>query len=138
MLPIQGLKIDLANRQLTIDFVNQSAAQQSTLNDLEPTSTPSLASSAQSERTDFAERLGQMNKRYLGVSSDVDDRLKRLEMQQLKWEQYEKGVNNLVNWFTNQEGAVKKFQLIGHQASVEQALKDCKVSTLVRRQMTKR
>ena len=64
------------------------------VSELEPAS--SLANSAQSERTDFAERLGQMNKRYLGVSSDVDDRLKQLEMQQLKWEEYEKDRKSVV------------------------------------------
>lgn len=90
-------------------------------------SVATVGSSAQVERTDFAERLGQMNKRYLSVSSDVDDRLKRLEMQQMKWEEYEKSVNHLINWFDNQESAVQKFQHPGHEASVEQAIKDCKV-----------
>ncbi|ELT88687.1 hypothetical protein CAPTEDRAFT_175674 [Capitella teleta] len=119
----RDLKIDMANRQLTIDFVNQSGSQ---VSQPELENVPALGSSVRAERAEFAERLGQMNKRYLSICSDVDDKLKRVEIQQMKWEEYEKGVSTLNNWFDNQESAFKKFQHTGHEASVEQAIKDCK------------
>ena len=54
----QGLKVDLANKQLTVDFVNQSAAQAS---QYEP-------QCQQSEKMEFAEKLGLMNQRYVALS----------------------------------------------------------------------
>lgn len=107
--------------------MNQSAAQQaaSGVSDLNTS-----FHSDKSDKTDFAERLGLMNKRYQAVTSDVSERLKRLDMLELRWEDYEKCVNNLVHWFDDQEGKIKKFHKIGHDVSVQQALKECTVSRL--------
>ena len=53
-LPFQGFQIDINCKQLTVDFVNQSVLQISS-QDVE---------SKRSDKTDFAERLGAMNKSW--------------------------------------------------------------------------
>lgn len=50
----QGFRIDLTCKQLTVDFVNQSVLQISS-QDVE---------GKRSDRTDFAEKLGAMNRRW--------------------------------------------------------------------------
>lgn len=50
----QGFRIDLTCKQLTVDFVNQSVLQMSS-HDVE---------GKRSDKTDFAERLGAMNRRW--------------------------------------------------------------------------
>ena len=50
----QGFKIDINCKQLTVDFVNQSVLQISS-QDVE---------SKRSDKTDFAEQLGAMNRRW--------------------------------------------------------------------------
>lgn len=50
----QGFRIDLSCKQLTVDFVNQSVLQISS-QDVE---------GKRSDKTDFAERLGAMNRRW--------------------------------------------------------------------------
>ncbi len=57
----QGLKVDFANKQLTVDFVNQSAAQAS---QTEP-------QWQQVEKMEFAEKQGVMNQRYVALSRFV-------------------------------------------------------------------
>lgn len=52
--PRQGFGIDLSCKQLTVDFVNQSVLQISS-QDVE---------GKRSDKTDFAERLGAMNRRW--------------------------------------------------------------------------
>lgn len=66
-LSFQGLKVDLGNKQLTVDFVNQSSMQ----------STEGLAD------TDFSEKLGSMNSRYQSISSDIAEQLRNLELLQV-------------------------------------------------------
>ncbi len=61
MAIFQGLKVDLANKQLTVDFVNQSAAQ---VSQAEP-------QKLQTEKMEFAEKLGVMNQRYVALSRYV-------------------------------------------------------------------
>ena len=114
----QSLKVDIGNRQLTVDFVNQSAMQTS--------SSKESDDATQSDRMEFAERLGNMNKRYQSVTSDVTERLKNLELLLLKWEEYEKGVNTLISWFQDQEAKVKRCNKVGHEVTVRQGLRDCK------------
>ena len=48
----------------------------------------------------------------------------------MKWEEYEKGVNSLMSWFTDTESKIKKYRKIGHEVSVERAMKDCKVKAV--------
>ena len=81
---LQALKVDISNRQLTIDFVNQSAIQSSSVDMVDSPHLPWT-----SDKAEFAEHLGQMNKRYQSVSSDVVDRLKNLERLELRWQEYE-------------------------------------------------
>lgn len=50
----QGFSIDLTCKQLTVDFVNQSVLQMSS-HDVE---------GKRSDKTDFAEKLGAMNRRW--------------------------------------------------------------------------
>ena len=61
------------------------------------------------------------------LCSDVAERLKQLELLQIKWEEYEKEVNALNNWFSDQSARVDKFHQIGHEISVQHALNECKV-----------
>ncbi len=110
--------MDLDNKQLTVDFVNQSATQHGQLD----------ADGIQPEKTDFAEKLGCMNQYYQTLYSDVTEKLKVLELMQLKWQEYDKGVNNINNWLSDQLAKVAKFCRIGHEISVQHALKECKVN----------
>ena len=53
-----------------------------------------------------------------------------MELLQIKWEEYEKEVNVLNNWFSDQSARVDKFHQIGHEISVQHALNECKVGIL--------
>lgn len=63
----QGFKIDLNCKQLTVDFVNQSVLQISS-QDVE---------SKRSDKTDFAEQLGAMNRRWQILQGLVMEKVKR-------------------------------------------------------------
>lgn len=80
-----------------------------------------------SDKTEFAERLGTLNKRWQGLSHDVNEQLRTFEMLQKKWEEYESSLSRLQDWFQEQEDKVKQYRLIGHEVSVKQTLKECKV-----------
>ncbi len=62
--------------------------------------------------------------------SEVAERLKQLEMQQLRWEEFEKDVNALNHWFSDQTARLDKFHRIGHEVSVQHALDECKVRVM--------
>ena len=114
----QGLKIEVGHRQLTVDFVNDVALQ--------------LAGSDHDDRLhgdkiEYAERLGQMNKRYQMLATDVIDRQKKLEALELQWEEYERGLNNMYSWFEDMGARVEKYSRLGHEMSVRTALKDSQV-----------
>ena len=122
----QGLKIELGHRQLTVDFVNQVALQ--------------LASAdhddrLQGDKIDYAERLGQMNKRYQMLATDIIDRQKKLEALELQWEEYERGLNNMYSWFEDRAARIEKYSKLGHETSVRNALKDCQVSGIFHRSL---
>jgi len=117
---LQDFKIELQNKQLTIDFVNQSSLQTGTQ---DQESSPYMSS----DKTEFAERLGTLNKRWQGLSHDVNEQLRTFEMLQKKWEEYESSLSCLQDWFQEQEDKVKQYRLIGHEVSVKQTLKECKV-----------
>lgn len=61
----QGFKIDLNCKQLTVDFVNQSVLQISS-QDVE---------SKRSDKTDFAEQLGAMNKSWQLLQGRVGEKV---------------------------------------------------------------
>ena len=61
------------------------------------------------------------------IYSDVAERLKQLELLQIKWEEYERDVNSLNNWFSDQSARLDKFHRIGHEVSVQHSINECKV-----------
>lgn len=63
----QGFKIDLNCKQLTVDFVNQSVLQISS-QDVE---------SKRSDKTDFAEQLGAMNRRWQILQGLITEKVKK-------------------------------------------------------------
>ncbi|XP_068007808.1 nesprin-1 isoform X2 [Melanerpes formicivorus] len=111
----KGFKIDLNCKQLTVDFVNQSVLQISN-QDVE---------SKRSDKTDFAEQLGAMNRRWQILQGLVTEKIQLLEGLQESWTEYENNVQCLKTWFEAQEKKLKEQQKIGDQASVQNALKDC-------------
>ncbi|RMC12933.1 hypothetical protein DUI87_10460 [Hirundo rustica rustica] len=110
-----GFKIDLNCKQLTVDFVNQSVLQISS-QDVE---------SKRSDKTDFAEQLGAMNRRWQILQGLITEKIQLLESLQESWTEYENNVQCLKTWFETQEKKLKQQQKIGDQASVQNALKDC-------------
>ncbi|XP_010123998.1 PREDICTED: LOW QUALITY PROTEIN: nesprin-1-like, partial [Chlamydotis macqueenii] len=111
----KGFKIDLNCKQLTVDFVNQSVLQISS-QDVE---------SKRSDKTDFAEQLGAMNRRWQILQGLITEKIQLLESLQESWTEYENNVQSLKIWFETQEKKLKQQQKIGDQASVQNALKDC-------------
>ena len=107
---------------MTVDFVNQDV-----LKPADDTDAPLPA-----EINEFSERLGTLNSRWGEVSRHVSDRLKSLEGIHGKWEEFEKSQSRLIGWFREQEDKIKKYHLIGHEVSVRQTLKDCKVGNTVK------
>ncbi|XP_026643175.1 nesprin-1 isoform X6 [Microtus ochrogaster] len=111
----KGFKIDLNCKQLTADFVNQSVLQISS-QDVE---------SKRSDKTDFAEQLGAMNKSWQLLQGRVGEKIQLLEGLLESWSEYENSVQSLKAWFETQEKKLKQQQQIGDQTSVQNALKDC-------------
>ncbi|KAM6459267.1 nesprin-1-like [Liasis olivaceus] len=111
----KGFKIDVNCKQLTVDFVNQSVLQISS-QDVE---------SKRSDKTDFAEQLGMMNRRWQILQSLITEKIQLLEGFLESWTEYENNIQSLKTWFEAQETKLKEQQKIGDQASVQNALKDC-------------
>ncbi|XP_022415225.1 nesprin-1 isoform X17 [Delphinapterus leucas] len=111
----KGFKIDINCKQLTVDFVNQSVLQISS-QDVE---------SKRSDKTDFAEQLGAMNKSWQILQGLVTEKIQLLEGLLESWSEYENNVQCLKTWFETQEKRLKQQERIGDQASVQNALKDC-------------
>ncbi|XP_075410476.1 nesprin-1-like isoform X2 [Tenrec ecaudatus] len=111
----KGFKIDINCKQLTVDFVNQSVLQISS-QDVE---------SKRSDKTDFAEQLGAMNKSWQILQSLVTEKVQLLEGLLESWSDYENNVQSLKTWFDTQEKRLNQQQQIGDQASVQNAIKEC-------------
>lgn len=111
----KGFKIDLNCKQLTADFVNQSVLQISS-QDVE---------SKRSDKTDFAEQLGAMNKSWQLLQGRVGEKIQMLEGLLESWSEYENSIQSLKAWFANQERKLEEHHQIGDQNSVQNALKDC-------------
>ena len=62
----QGFRVDVSCKQLTVDFVNESVMQISG-HDVE---------SKRSDKTDFAERLGAMNRRWQILQGRITERVR--------------------------------------------------------------
>ncbi|XP_055981911.1 nesprin-1 isoform X7 [Sorex fumeus] len=111
----KGFKIDINCKQLTVDFVNQSVLQISS-QDVE---------SKRSDKTDFAEQLGAMNKSWQILQGLVAEKIQLLEGLLESWSEYENNVQGLKTWLEAQEKRLMQQHRIGDQASVQNALKDC-------------
>ncbi|MCJ8743979.1 hypothetical protein PDJAM_G00100910, partial [Pangasius djambal] len=111
----KGFGIDLSCKQLTVDFVNQSVLQISS-QDVE---------GKRSDKTDFAERLGAMNRRWQILQGLIMEKITLLESLLESWLEYENGVQTLKTWISTQEEKLKKKPRIEDVASVQNLLKDC-------------
>uniref|UniRef100_A0A3Q3FN38 Spectrin repeat containing, nuclear envelope 1a n=1 Tax=Labrus bergylta TaxID=56723 RepID=A0A3Q3FN38_9LABR len=111
----KGFRIDLTCKQLTVDFVNQSVLQISS-QDVE---------GKRSDKTDFAEKLGAMNRRWQILQGLIAEKIQVLEGLLEGWLEHENGVQALKTWLTLQEEKLKKRHRIEDVASVQSALKDC-------------
>ncbi|XP_043075052.1 nesprin-1 isoform X1 [Puntigrus tetrazona] len=111
----KGFRIDLSCKQLTVDFVNQSVLQISS-QDVE---------GKRSDKTDFAERLGAMNRRWQILQGLVTEKIQVLEGLLESWLDYENVVQTLKTWFSVQEEKLKKNHRIEDVSSAQNALKDC-------------
>ncbi|XP_026197444.1 nesprin-1 isoform X3 [Anabas testudineus] len=111
----KGFRIDLTCKQLTVDFVNQSVLQISS-QDVE---------GKRSDKTDFAEKLGAMNRRWQILQGLITEKIQLLEGLLEGWLEHENGVQVLKTWLTVQEEKLKKRHRIEDVASVQNALKDC-------------
>ncbi|XP_062833321.1 nesprin-1 isoform X16 [Anolis carolinensis] len=111
----KGFKIDINCKQLTVDFVNQSVLQISS-QDVE---------SKRSDKTDFAEQLGVMNRRWQVLQGLITEKIQLLEGFLESWTEYESSVQCLKTWFETQQKRLEEQRRIGDQASVQNALKDC-------------
>ncbi|XP_073712130.1 nesprin-1 isoform X2 [Misgurnus anguillicaudatus] len=111
----KGFRIDLSCKQLTVDFVNQSVLQISS-QDVE---------GKRSDKTDFAERLGAMNRRWQILQGLVTEKIQVLERLLESWLEYENVVQTLKTWFSVQEEKLKKKHRIEDVSSAQNALKDC-------------
>ncbi|XP_037304616.2 nesprin-1 isoform X8 [Pungitius pungitius] len=113
----KGFRIDLTCKQLTVDFVNQSVLQISS-QDVE---------GKRSDKTDFAEKLGAMNRRWQILQGLIAEKIQLLEGLLEGWLEHETGVQALNTWLTLQEDKLKKRHKMTQEdvASVQNALKDC-------------
>lgn len=103
---------------MTVDFVYQSALH---------TSAEELHSAGSSSQTDFAEKLGQANKRWQCLEQDIKQTLGNMELLHSKLQEFDREVGKIGDWFGEQEEKITKYHLIGHEVSVKQTLADCKV-----------
>ncbi|XP_037550764.1 nesprin-1 [Nematolebias whitei] len=111
----KGFRVDLSCKQLTVDFVNQSVLQISG-QDVE---------SKRSDKTDFAERLGAMNRRWQLLQGRTNERIQFLESLLKMWLEYESSVQVLKSWMAAQEERLKRKPRIEDLTSVQNALKNC-------------
>ncbi|TRY57107.1 hypothetical protein DNTS_023982 [Danionella cerebrum] len=111
----KGFRIDLSCKQLTVDFVNQSVLQISS-QDVE---------GKRRDKTDFAERLGAMNRRWQILQGLVTEKIQVLEGLLESWLEYENVVQALKTWLVVQEEKLKKKHRIEDVSSAQNALKDC-------------
>jgi len=111
----QGLKVEIGSQQLTVNYLNQSQ---------------SSAAGVTASRADFAEELGDMNRRYQAVASDVSERLKTLNSLQLQWSDCESQVDSLTQWFAEQDARLSSFVQVQDRAAVHQAVEECRVCIL--------
>lgn len=103
--------MEIASRQLTVDFVNRSQS----------------SSEVAVNRADLAEVLGDANRRYQVIASDVSERLKQLNSLQLLWNDYESHVDCLTRWFAKQDEWLGGLTRLHDRGAVQHASMECRV-----------
>jgi hypothetical protein len=105
---MQSWKIELVNRQMTVDFVNKS-----------------VMGSGESE---VAEQLGQMNTVHRSLLATVGEKIKMLDVLKLQWDEYETALNGVRQWLTETENRLEKWNAVGHEVTIGYCIDDLQVS----------
>ncbi|XP_077587654.1 nesprin-1-like [Stigmatopora nigra] len=108
-------RVDLSCKQLTVDYINQSVPHLSGRD----------AEGKRSDKTDFAERLGTMNRRWQILQGRVNQRIQFLENLLQMWIEYERSVQSLKSWMASQEERLKRKHGMEDLMTVQNALKEC-------------
>uniref|UniRef100_UPI00398F5F01 nesprin-2-like n=1 Tax=Pristiophorus japonicus TaxID=55135 RepID=UPI00398F5F01 len=111
----KNYQTEMGCRQLTVDCVNQSVLQISSL-DVE---------SDRYEKTEFAESLGALNSQWERLSRDVHSKVLHLESLLESWTEYERIVLSLDSWFEAQGERLRKNMKAYSHTSVLRALTHC-------------
>ncbi|XP_054988523.1 nesprin-2 isoform X1 [Sorex araneus] len=108
-------RMEMNYKQWIVDFVNQSLLQLSTC-DVE---------SKRYERTEFAERLGEMNRQWHRVQGMLNRKIQHLEQLLESITENENKIEILNNFLEAQEERLKTLQMPGSVISVQKMLLDC-------------
>ncbi|XP_076155328.1 nesprin-1 isoform X4 [Alosa pseudoharengus] len=111
----KGFRVDVNCKQLTVDFVNQSVVQVSGQDVV----------GKRSDKTDFAERLGAMNRNWQILQANITERIQFLESLLESWLEYERHVEVLKAWLAAQEERLTGKHCLRDLPSVQNALKEC-------------
>ncbi|KAK6181522.1 hypothetical protein SNE40_009358 [Patella caerulea] len=106
-------KVELASKQISIDFVNQSILQPQ-------------EEEEETEKAAFAEKLGELNNQWQVVSTNVSKRLNFLEHLHSQWDRFEQAFKTLEGWFYEQDKKLDHYMKMGHEVGVQETLTDCK------------
>ncbi|XP_074092082.1 nesprin-2 isoform X2 [Macrotis lagotis] len=108
-------RMEMNYKQWIIDFVNQSLLQLST-SDVE---------SKRYERTEFAERLGEMNRQWHKLHGTLNRKIQHLEQLLESITESENKIQTLRNWIEAQGERLKTLQKPGSVISARKTLLDC-------------
>uniref|UniRef100_A0A4X2LQP5 Nesprin-2 n=1 Tax=Vombatus ursinus TaxID=29139 RepID=A0A4X2LQP5_VOMUR len=108
-------RMEMNYKQWIIDFVNQSLLQLST-SDVE---------SKRYERTEFAERLGEMNRQWHKLHGTLNRKIQHLEQLLESITESENKIQTLRSWMEAQGERLKTLQKPGSVISVRKTLLDC-------------
>ncbi|CAE1330631.1 SYNE1 [Acanthosepion pharaonis] len=112
-------KIEMENKALTMDFVNQCV--------LKPNDDDDDSASALEEKKDFARRLSKLQQDWAKVEEQLNSQLNGLSLFEDKWEEFDQFQKNLANWFSDMEEKIKKRDIIGMEVNVKHTLKECQI-----------
>ncbi|ESO86158.1 hypothetical protein LOTGIDRAFT_129690, partial [Lottia gigantea] len=110
---LQDYKVELASKQITIDFVNQSILQPQ-------------KEEEQTEKVAFAEKLGDLNNQWQIVSSNVNKRLDFLEQLQAQWGRFEHNFTAIEKWFVEQNRKLNVYLESGREVGALETRTDIK------------
>ena len=77
---------------------------------------------------ELAERIGDINRRYHQLASNVDNNLANLEMLLPKWQQYNVLAEDLMTWIDCQKKNVLLFPKIASSGRIAEAINGCEVT----------